>query len=198
MSAAIVLAVCSKNESGDRPSGFQHPDSILKLEHFAAFRANWEPKHENIKAIAEELNLGLDSFVFVDDNPAERAIVAAQLPVVAVPDVGSDVASSPRSCKPAATSRPSPFRRRISSAPKATPPTPARAVMASKFADYGEYLDSLQMTAEIDSFPPVYLDRITQLINKTNQFNLTTRRYTFGGDRGDCRRTATTSRSTAG
>ena len=175
----IVLAVCSKNDLEIAKSGFQHPDSVLKLEHFASFKANWEPKHENIKAIAEELSLGLDSFVFVDDNPAERAIVAAQLPMVTVPDVGSDVAFFPtilqasRCFETVALSKEDLERAESYSA------NANRAALVSKFANYGEYLDSLQMSAEIDSFPPVYIDRITQLINKTNQFNLTTRRYTL-------------------
>ena len=87
----IILAVCSKNDPENAKEGFSHPDSILKLEDFAAFKANWNPKPGNIREIAEELNIGLDSLVFVDDNPAERAIVAEHLPEVAVPDVGSDV-----------------------------------------------------------------------------------------------------------
>ena len=173
----IVLAVCSKNELEIAQSGLQHPDSVLKLSHFAAFKANWEPKHENIKAIAQELSLGLDSFVFVDDNPAERAIVAAQLPMVTVPDVGSEVALFPAilqasRCFETVTFSKEDLERADSYSANAT-----RAALASKFANYGEYLDSLRMTAEIGSFPPVYIDRITQLINKTNQFNLTTRRY---------------------
>jgi len=87
----VLLAVCSKNEPETAPLGFTHPDSILKLEDFSAFKANWNPKPDNIREIAFELNIGLDSFVFVDDNPAERALVTAQLPEVAVPEVGSDV-----------------------------------------------------------------------------------------------------------
>jgi HAD superfamily phosphatase (TIGR01681 family) len=75
----VLLAVCSKNNEEIAKQGFKHPDSVLKLEHFSCFKANWEPKHENILAIGRELNLGVDSFVFVDDNPAERAIVVAQV-----------------------------------------------------------------------------------------------------------------------
>ena len=92
----VVLAVCSKNTDSIARTGFDHPDSILKITDFASFRANWEPKHENIKAIAAALDLGLDSFVFVDDNPAERALVAAQLPMVAVPEVGDNVSDYAR------------------------------------------------------------------------------------------------------
>ena len=87
----VILAVCSKNDAENAKEGFSHPDSVLKLEDFSAFKANWDPKPENIRAIAAELNIGLDSIVFVDDNPAERAFVAEQLPEVAVPNVGADV-----------------------------------------------------------------------------------------------------------
>ena len=87
----VILAVCSKNDAENAKEGFSHPDSVLKLEDFSAFKANWNPKPENIREIAAELNIGLDSIVFVDDNPAERALVAEQLPEVAVPNVGSDV-----------------------------------------------------------------------------------------------------------
>jgi FkbH-like protein len=175
----VLLAVCSKNDAAIARQGFAHPDSVLKLEHFSAFHANWEPKSENIAAIARELNLGVDSFVFVDDNPAERALVAAQLPAVAVPDVGSEVAGfaavieAGRYFEPAALStedlqRAEQYRSNTE-----------RAAAQAAFANYGEYLDSLGMTAEIDGFKPHYLERITQLTNKTNQFNLTTRRYTL-------------------
>jgi FkbH-like protein len=175
----ILLAVCSKNDDEIARQGFEHPDSVLKLEHFSSFKANWEPKHENILAIAKELNLGVDSFVFVDDNPAERAIVEAQLPGVAVPDVGSDVVRFAQiieqgryfesvSMSEEDLARAGLYRSNAS-----------RIQMEAKFADYGEYLDSLEMTAEIARFKPVYLERIAQLTNKTNQFNLTTRRYTL-------------------
>jgi FkbH-like protein len=73
----ILLAVCSKNTEEIAKSGFAHPSSILKLDHFSCFKANWEPKHENLLAIAAELNLGVDSLVFVDDNPAKRDLVQA-------------------------------------------------------------------------------------------------------------------------
>ncbi len=174
----VILAVCSKNDEEVAKKGFAHPDSVLKLEHFAAFRANWSPKHENIQSIAAELNLGVDSFVFVDDNPAERALVEAQLPMVMVPDVGNDVSGfidileSGRYFEAVAISAED-LQRAAQYAENAQ-----RTSLQSKFKSYGEYLDSLAMVAEIDAFRPEYLDRITQLTNKTNQFNLTTRRYT--------------------
>jgi FkbH-like protein len=174
----IILAVCSKNDPENAKEGFSHPDSVLKLEDFAAFKTNWDPKPKNIREIAEELNIGLDSMVFVDDNPAERAFVAEQLPEVAVPDVGSDVSLFAEILE----------RERYFEVDKLVQEDLNRAafynsnaqrkVAESSFGDYGEFLGSLEMTAEIGPFLPVYLERITQLINKTNQFNLTTRRYT--------------------
>jgi FkbH-like protein len=174
----VILAVCSKNDAANAKAGFSHPDSILKLEDFSAFKANWEPKPDNIREIALELNIGLDSMVFVDDNPAERALVAAQLPEVAVPDVGSDVTGFAQALD----------REHYFEAQRVVPEDlqrPAfynsnaqRNLHRTAFADYGEFLDSLEMSAEIGTFQPVYLERIAQLINKTNQFNLTTRRYT--------------------
>lgn len=175
----VLLAVCSKNDEETAKQGFAHPDSVLRLSDFACFKANWEPKHENLLTIARELNLGVDSFVFVDDNPAERAIVAAQLPGVAVPDVGEDVAEFAAGIE----------RGRYFEAIALSAEDSARAAQyqanaqrkqaAAKFASYGEYLDSLEMVAEIERFRPVYIERIAQLTNKTNQFNLTTRRYTL-------------------
>ena len=84
----VILAVCTKNELKNAKSGFSHPDSVLQLEDFTVFKANWKSKPENICDIAEALNLGLDSLVFFDDNPAERALVASQLPEVSVPELG--------------------------------------------------------------------------------------------------------------
>jgi len=175
----VLLAVCSKNDEAIAKGGFEHPDSVLKLTDFSAFKANWEPKHENLIQAAGELNLGVDSFVFVDDNPAERAIVEAQVPGVAVPDVGSEVSGfislldRGRYFEAVSLSKED-FDRAAMYANRSE-----QIALQSKFANYGEYLDSLVMAAEIDAFQPVYMDRITQLTNKTNQFNLTTRRYTL-------------------
>ena len=175
----ILLAVCSKNNDVIAKEGFEHPDSVLKLEHFAAFKANWEPKHENILAIAKELNLGVDSFVFVDDNPAERAIVEAQIPGIAVPDIGADVSKYAAILEAGRFFEPISLAKDDLQRAKQYEDNAQRADAEKKFANYGEYLDSLEMTAEIELFRPVYMDRIVQLTNKTNQFNLTTRRYTL-------------------
>jgi FkbH-like protein len=175
----ILLAVCSKNDEEIAKQGFEHPDSVLRLEHISCFKANWEPKHENIAAIARELNLGADSFVFVDDNPAERALVEAQVEGIAVPNIGSDVTQY------AAIIEAGRYFEQVSfsgeDVDRATlyRDNTQRAAFETRFADYGEYLDSLEMSAEIERFKPMYIERITQLTNKTNQFNLTTRRYSL-------------------
>jgi FkbH-like protein len=174
----VLLAACSKNDIENAKEGLSHPDCILKFEDFSAFKANWNPKPENMREIAEELNIGLDSLVFVDDNPAERALMADQLPEVAVPDVGSDVSRFAEVLE----------NERYFEVDKVVQDDLNRATYYNAnaqrrthqvgFNNYSEFLSSLEMTAEIGPFSPVYLERITQLINKTNQFNLTTRRYT--------------------
>ena len=175
----ILLAVCSKNSPEIAKQGFEHPESLLRLEHFSAFRVNWEPKHENIKAIASDLNIGLDSLVFVDDNPAEREIVSVQLPMVAVPDVGNDVSNFIRVLQQERYFEPVALSAEDLKRASQYEDNARRMQAQSRFASYADYLESLEMTAEIAPFRSVYLERITQLINKTNQFNLTTRRYTF-------------------
>jgi FkbH-like protein len=175
----ILLAVCSKNNEDVAKSGFAHPDSVLKLEHFSAFKANWEPKHENILAIAQDLNLSVDSFVFVDDNPAERAIVEAQVPGIAVPAVGNEIAKYPSILDAGRYFELVSLGNEDIARAQLYAENSQRAKLQQKFASYGEYLDSLEMMAEIDVFKAIYMERIAQLTNKTNQFNLTTRRYTL-------------------
>jgi FkbH-like protein len=176
----ITLAVCSKNDFKNAKEGFEHPESILCFDDFTSFKANWDPKHQNILDIAKEINIGIDSLVFIDDNPVERDIVFSQIPSVSVPNVGSDVIDfiehidrngyfEPISLLPDDINR-----------NKYYEDNKKRAVEQSTFKSYDDFLVSLSMTADVKSFSSVYLDRITQLTNKTNQFNLTTKRYTAG------------------
>jgi FkbH-like protein len=174
----VLLAVCSKNDFENAKEGFTHPDSILKFEDFSAFKANWNPKSDNIKEIAAELNIGLDSLVFIDDNPVERAIVSAQVPEVAVPEVGSEVHRFAEAIEAEGYFEPVKIVQDDIERASYYAGNAQRTAYESAFANYGEFLTSLEMTAEIGAFVPVYLERITQLINKSNQFNLTTRRYT--------------------
>lgn len=174
----VILAVCSKNDVESAKEGLSHPDSILKLEDFSAFKANWNPKPQNIREIAAELNIGLDSMVFLDDNPVERALVADQLPEVASPDVGSDVSRFAEILEQERYFEAGRIVQDDLNRSAYYSSNAQRSALESQFCDHGEFLASLEMTAEIGPFVSPYLERITQLINKTNQFNLTTRRYT--------------------
>lgn len=173
----VILAVDSKNEMENALAGLNHPDGILRPEDFVAIKANWNPKDQNLREIAEELNLGMDSFVFVDDNPAEREIVSAQLPSVATPNmdvVENYIAILDHSGYFEVTT--------LSEEDMKKTEMYHAKVEANKsetaFNSYEEYLNSLNMTAIIDEFKPIYMQRIAQLTNKTNQFNLTTMRCT--------------------
>jgi len=175
----IILAVCSKNDLNIAKEGFSHPDSILKLDDITVFKANWEPKHENIKSIAREINIDLASLVFLDDNPSEREIVSSQTPAVKVPDLGEDVARYIEILDRSG------FFEAISISPedlernRAYSDNIKRQELGARYKNYDEFLRSLEMKAEIKQFTTIYLERITQLVNKTNQFNLTTKRFTF-------------------
>jgi FkbH-like protein len=173
----VLLAVCSKNDRENALAGLRHPDSILREEDFAVIEANWNPKHHNIEAIAKALNIGLDSLVFLDDNPAEREIVSSQLPQVAVPDVGANVETYAPTLDRAGYFETLALSEEDLARAQQYQENTQREQFQARFKDYGEYLASLGMHAEIAAFSPVYIERIHQLTNKTNQFNLTTRRY---------------------
>ena len=177
----VILAVCSKNDDDVAKSGFTHPDSVLKLNDFVAFYANWDNKDINIRKIASDINIGLDSLVFIDDNPAERAIVRENVPDVCVPEIDPQnvssyiraiedngffdtVAISDDDIKRTGTYQQNKQRAEL---------------LESSAGNYDEFLKSLDMQAEIKPFSEIYYDRITQLTNKSNQFNLTTKRYTL-------------------
>ena len=175
----VILAVCSKNDEDVAKSGFTHPDSVLKFEDFAAFYANWQPKNENIAAIAAELNIGIDSLVFIDDNPAERQIVRDTLPEVAVPEVdAADIFSYIHAIEGAGYFEPLTISDDDLKRNDTYRENKQRQNLAASVSNYDDFLISLNMHAEIASFKPIYFDRIAQLTNKTNQFNLTTRRFT--------------------
>lgn len=175
----VLLAVCSKNEEDVAKLGFSHPDTVLQLHDFVAFQANWEPKDRNIRAIAKQLNIGLDSLVFLDDNPAERAIVREGIPEVAVPEVTEgDVASYIRAIERNGYFEPISISEDDRKRSEAYCENKKRVELELSLDSYEEFLKSLDMQAEIASFQPIYYDRISQLTNKSNQFNLTTCRYT--------------------
>jgi len=175
----ILLAVCSKNEHATAAAVFEkHPEMILRTEDIVSFKANWEPKADNLRQIAAELNLGLDSFVFVDDNPAEIEVVRQFAPEAATillgPDPSMYVAQlqdcrffEPRSITHEDALRTNQYRSDAE-----------RKALAVSVTDMGAYLESLGMEAVISEFTAIDVPRVAQLINKSNQFNLTTRRRT--------------------
>ena len=175
----VILAVCSKNDEDIAKSGFTHPDSLLKVDDFAAFVTNWEPKSANIVRLAGELNIGTDSLVFIDDNPAEREIVRRQVPEVAVPEVvGGEPSSYIAAVEDGHYFETISLSEDDLSRNASYRANRERHALEITSGSYDEYLQSLAMTAEIAPFRDVYLERIAQLTNKSNQFNLTTRRYT--------------------
>ena len=175
----IILAICSKNDDKNAREVFQkHPEMILRENHIAVFQANWREKSANLLAIAEALNIGVDSLVFVDDNPAEREEVRQRLPNVAVPEIPEDPVLVPRILLQAGYFEAVSFSKEDKERADYYQDNAQRIALQGAIGDLGAYLDSLDMTLEITSFNQLDHARISQLINKSNQFNLTTRRYT--------------------
>ncbi len=177
-SLGIILNVNSKNEYENAIAGLNHPAGTLKPDDFIIIKANWNPKNLNIKDIAEELNLGADSFVFVDDNPAERQIVSNYIEGIATPEI--DVPENYiRIIDHNGYFEVTNFSSEDLKKNELYKDNAKRSQMMATFDNYDDYLKSLKMKAEISSFKPVYLERISQLSNKSNQFNLTTKRYSL-------------------
>jgi FkbH-like protein len=174
----VILAVCSKNDDRNAREPFErHPEMVLKLSDIACFVANWNDKAANMRHIAKELNIGLDSLVFFDDNPAERAIVRNLVPEVAVPEAPADPADYVRALDQhryfeAISLSAEDLRRTEYYRANAE-----RAQIATNAADIDEFLRSLDMKAWIGPIGDMEMERSVQLIGKSNQFNLTTRRY---------------------
>jgi FkbH-like protein len=175
----VILAVCSKNDEANAVEPFEkHPDMVLKRADIASFVANWSNKADNIRTIAQELNIGLDALVFIDDNPFERNLVRQELPMVAVPEVGEDPTGYPLALADAGyfegLSVTDEDRERTSQYQG----NKARDALKASVTDLPSYLRGLEMQLVWKRFDRIGLQRIVQLINKSNQFNLTTRRYT--------------------
>jgi FkbH-like protein len=175
----IVLAVSSKNEDAVARLPFrEHQDMLVREEHLAVFQANWKDKPTNIRAIAEQLNLGLESLVFVDDNPFERELVRQTLPQVAVPEMPEDPAYYAATLSAAGLFEAVQFTEEDRKRAGYYAGNAKRVELQSKGGDLGAYLASLEMKIVFQPFDEPGRKRIAQLINKSNQFNLTTRRYT--------------------
>jgi FkbH-like protein len=175
----VVLAVCSKNDEATALEAFdKHPEMLLGLQDIACFVANWDDKASNLRRIAQRLNIGVDSLVFADDNPFERNLVRQELPEVAVPELPEDPAGF-AACIAAAGYFESLSVTTEDEARTAQYKANAeREQLRESVTDMGAYLASLKMELQYKRFDRIGLPRIVQLINKTNQFNLTTRRYT--------------------
>jgi FkbH-like protein len=175
----IVLAVSSKNTDAVAREPFEkHPEMLLKLEHIAVFQANWNDKATNIQAIAEELSLGLDSMVFLDDNPVERGLVRKLLPQVAVPELPEDPAWYARTLAAGGYFEAVTFAGEDLKRAGFYQDNARRANLQKQAGGVDAYLASLEMTITFQPFDATGRARIVQLINKSNQYNLTTRRYT--------------------
>ena len=175
----VILAVCSKNDEANAREPFErHPDMVLRLTDIASFRANWEDKPANLRAIAADLNIGLDALVFLDDNPFERNFVREQLPMVAVPEVEDDPALVPALLADAGYFESLGITDEDRLRTAQYQEHRAREDLRAGSSDLESYLRGLDMRMVWKRFDTVGQQRIVQLINKTNQFNLTTRRYT--------------------
>jgi len=174
----VVLTVSSKNTDEVARGPFrEHPDMVLREEHFAAFQANWTDKATNIRTIAEALSLGLESFAFLDDNPAERMQVRDALPEVAVPELPDDPAWYLRTLMAGGYFEAVAFSEDDRKRAAFYRNNAERLNLQSSAGDMESYLQALRMTIEFNPFDDLGRARIAQLISKSNQFNLTTRRY---------------------
>lgn len=175
----IILAVCSKNDEANALEPFSnHPEMVLKRDDIACFVANWTDKAANLREIANRLNIGLDSLVFADDNPAERAVVRRELPMVEVPELPEDPTGYAACIADAGVFEALRLTTEDNQRTKLYQQNVERENLKVAATDMDGYLRSLEMQALWSRFDPVGRSRVTQLINKTNQFNLTTRRVT--------------------
>lgn len=179
--AGVILTVCSKNNEVDVLEAWEkNPFMVLKKDNFAAYRINWTDKATNIRELATELNIGLDSFVFVDDNPTERELIKQMLPTVSVPDFPAQPYELPMF-----------FKKMVDDYFKVYSVTDedkkkteqykanaARAQAQQSFTDFSAFLESLDIKMTIEAANEFNIPRIAQMTQKTNQFNLTTKRYT--------------------
>ena len=173
----VLLNIVSKNEKENAMAGLNHPQMVLKPDDFISIKANWDPKSVNLVQMAQELSLLSESFVFADDNPAEREIILQQVPGTAVPvldKVEHYISSIDKSGYFETTSISKDDLKRSDMYKE----NMKRVELQNSFADYKDYLLSLKMYADIKPFEDIYMSRIAQLTNKSNQFNLTTKRCT--------------------
>lgn len=177
----ILLCVCSKNNEATAKEPFEkHPEMVLRLSDISMFVANWEDKASNIRRIQQTINLGMDSIVFLDDNPFERNLVRGMIPEITVPELPEDPADylsylqsldlfETASYSEADKDRTRQYQAEI-----------GRTVLQQQYASFDDYLKGLEMVATVKPFEPFQFPRIAQLTQRSNQFNLRTVRYTEG------------------
>lgn len=175
----VMLAILSKNNVDDVEPVFKHPDMVLQHEDFVAEVINWEPKTKNIRELAATLNIGLDSFVFLDDNPAEREAMKAECPEVTVIDFPKDSSLLPETVEKAyydyfLSLEVTAEDNKKTAMYRAENQRKAELSAATSVEDF---LKNLEMTMSIHRMLPEEEKRVVQLVNKTNQFNVTTKRY---------------------
>src|SRR5271168_1779515 len=174
----VILAVCSKNDAKVAEAVFRdHPEMVLRRSDIAIFQANWDDKADNLKAIAARLNIGIDGLVFVDDNPVERARVRQSLPMVAVPELPEDPAHYVRCLADAGYFEAVAFTAEDRDRAQSYAANTEREALLGSAESMEDFLRGLAMTAVYGPFTAVDHARVVQLVNKTNQFNTTTRRY---------------------
>ena len=174
----ILLAVCSKNDEDKARDPFlHHPDMVLRLEDFAMFVANWEPKSRNIRTIQQTLNIGMDSFVFLDDNPFERREVKTAIPEITVPELPEDPADYVDFLRKENLFEAIAFSAEDAGRTDMYRAEAGRQLAAAASGSYEDYLRDLNMVAVAEPFTPFWYPRIAQLSQRSNQFNLRTVRY---------------------
>jgi len=181
----ILLCVCSKNEYSTAICPFiDNSEMALKENDITMFVANWENKADNIRKIKETLDIGFDSMVFLDDNPCERNLVRQLLPGVIVPDLPEDPSDYVRAISELNLFETSSFSAEDLRRVELYRQEASRRVVQQTYSSIEDYLQSLEMVIEVERFNLFYLPRIAQLIQRSNQFNLTTRRH----NQGECER----------
>ena len=174
----ILLAVCSKNDEKNALLPFEsHPEMVLRREDITVFVANWNDKTENIRAIRERLDIGFDSMVFLDDNPFERNLVRELVPGIIVPELPDDPSDYVRFLSELNLFETTTFSSEDAQRPELYKLEAERRTAGANYPSVGEFLRSLEMRVVISRFDRLHLPRIAQLLQRSNQFNLTTRRH---------------------
>lgn len=175
----ILLAICSKNNEDTAKEPFEkHPEMVLRLDDISMFVANWENKASNIKNIQATLNIGMDSMVFIDDNPFERNLVRGMIPDITVPELPEDPALYLSYLKSLNLFETASYSENDKDRTKQYQAQAQRVTLQNSFENFEEYLKSLEMVATVHEFEDFEIPRISQLTQRSNQFNLRTIRYT--------------------